>query len=294
MGSLGKERQFAEIEITPSVLRELQLIQLECLTELDRVCRENNINYSLDGGTLLGSVRHGGFIPWDDDIDIIMLREDYEKFFNICKTELDTDRFFLQEHRTDPYYNVGYSRLRRNNTLYRRAGHEHMKSHNGVFIDIFVLDNVPDGKIMRKFHRFSCFCIRKILWSKTGRKLAPTFLSRVWFSIVSLVPMNFAFRCNDRIAKSCNKKKTELVRHNTHPYPNPKVCGYGIPAELADEFTELEFEGRKFMAVKEYDRYLTMLYGDYMKLPPKEKQKPSVHLSEFKGIREETKVEGDT
>lgn len=91
MGSLGKERQFAEIEITPSVLRELQLIQLECLTELDRVCRENNINYSLDGGTLLGSVRHGGFIPWDDDIDIIMLREDYEKFFNICKTELDTD-----------------------------------------------------------------------------------------------------------------------------------------------------------------------------------------------------------
>lgn len=284
MGSLGKERSFEEIEITPELLRELQMIQLECLVELDRICRENSINYSIDGGTLLGAVRHKGFIPWDDDIDIIMLRKDYERFFEICKTQMDSERFFLQEHRTDPNYNVGYPRIRRNNTLYRRAGHEHMKYHNGVFIDIFVLDNVPDNKLLRKFHRLLCFCNRKILWSKTGKKLAPTLLWRIWFNIVSLIPMDFAFWCNDKIAESCNRKKTELVRHNTHPYPNPKVCGYGIPANLLNEFTELEFEGTNFRAVKNYDKYLTMLYGDYMKMPPIEKQKPSVHLSEFKGI----------
>lgn len=286
MGSLGKERSLKEIEITPEILRKMQMIQLECLVELDRICRINNINYSMDGGTLLGAVRHKGFIPWDDDIDIIMLRKDYERFFEICKTQMDSKRFFLQEHRTDPYYNVGYPRIRRNNTLYRRAGHDHMKNHKGVFIDIFVLDNVPDNKLLRKIHRFICFCNRKILWSKTGKKLAPTFLWRVWFTIVSLVPMKFAFWCNDKIAKRCNRKKTELVRHNTHPYPNPKICGYGIPASLLQEFTELEFEGMHFCAVKDYDKYLTMLYGDYMKMPPKEKQKTSVHLSEFKGVEE--------
>lgn len=284
MGSLGKERSFKEIEITDDILKQLQNIQLECLIELDRICKENNIKYSLDGGSLLGAVRHKGFIPWDDDIDLIMLRSDYERFFEICKKELDSDRFFLQEHRTDPHYCVGYPRIRRNGTVYQRAGHEHMKYHDGVFIDLFVLDNVPDNPLLRALHRYACFCIRKILWSKTGKKLAPTLLQRIWFSLVALIPSNFAFGCNDIIARTCNERKTKLIRHNTHPYPNPKICGYGIPSELLDEFTELEFEGRSFPAVKEYDKYLTMLYGDYMKLPPKEKQKPSIHLSAFKGL----------
>lgn len=284
MGSLGKEKQFEEIEITDDILKELQNIQFECLVELDRICRENNINYSLDGGTLLGAVRHKGFIPWDDDIDLIMLREDYEKFFEICKTELDTERFFLQEHRTDKFYNVGYPRIRRNNTVYQRAGHEHMKYHSGVFIDLFVLDNVPDNKLLRELHYFICFCNRKILWSKTGKKLAPTFLKRVWFSLVSLIPMDFAFKSNDLVALLCNKNESKLIRHNTHPYPNKKVCKYGIPKKLLTEFTTIEFEGKRFMAVKDYEKYLTMLYNDYMKLPPEEKQKPSIHLSGFKGV----------
>ncbi len=284
MGSLGKERSFKEIEITDDILKQLQAIQLECLIELDRICQENGIKYSLDGGSLLGAVRHKGFIPWDDDIDLIMLRSDYEKFFEICKKELDSDRFFLQEHRTDPHYCVGYPRIRRKGTVYQRAGHEHMKYHDGVFIDLFVLDNVPNNPLMRVLHRYACFCIRKILWSKTGRKLAPNLPQRIWFSLVALIPSNFAFKCNDIIARTCNKRKSKLIRHNTHPYPNPKICGYGIPSELLDEFTELEFEGRRFPAVKEYDKYLTMLYGDYMKLPPKEKQKPSIHLSAFKGL----------
>ncbi len=284
MGSLGKERRLREIEITPEILKQLQEIQLECLIELDRLCREHNISYSLDGGTLLGAVRHGGFIPWDDDIDIIMLREDYERFFEVCKTELDS-RFFLQEHRTDPHYNVGYPRIRRNGTVYRRAGHGHMKYHDGVFIDLFVLDNVPDNEVLKHLHRFGCFCVRKVLWSKTGWNLAPTEFRRSWYALVSLIPTDAAFAANDAIADACNRRKTKLVRHNTHPYPNPEVCGCGIPASLMEEFTELTFEGRKFRAVKNYKQYLTMLYGDYMQLPPKEKQKPSIHLSAFRGLK---------
>ena len=287
MGSLSKERKFYEIEITPEILRELQLIQLECLTELDRVCRENNIDYSIDGGTLLGASRHKGFIPWDDDIDIIMLRKDYEKLFAMNETTLDKKRFFLQEHRTDPHYRVGYPRIRCVGTVYQRAGHEHMKHQGGVFIDIFVLDNVPNNKLLRVLHRFTCFCNRKVLWSETGKRLAPSILWRMWYTVLSLIPARIAFLCNDTVAKICNKKQSELVRHNTHPYPG-KLCNYGIPRNLMERFTELPFEGKPFKAVADYDRYLTMLYGDYKKLPPEEKRKPAIHLAAFRGIANES------
>ncbi len=280
----GIERKFNEIQITSEILKELQQIQLECLIEVDRICRKHNIDYSLDGGTLLGAVRHKGFIPWDDDIDLIMYRREYERFYEICKSVLDSGRFFLQEHRTDKYYNVGYPRIRRKNTVYQRAGHEKLNYHGGVFIDIFVLDNVPDNKAFRNLHRMVCFCIRRILWSKSGRYIAKNSFKRGWYSILSLIPKDFAFWVNDRVAGICNRRPTELVRHNTHPYPNPKVCGYGIPASLLREYTELEFEGHKFKAVKDYDRYLSMLYGDYLTLPPEEKRKPHIHLSAFEGV----------
>ncbi|WP_313154025.1 LicD family protein [Lacrimispora sp.] len=286
MVNLEKERKLTEIEINPDILRQMQMIQLECLIEIDRICRKHGIEYSIDGGTLLGAVRHKGFIPWDDDIDIIMGRDAYEKLFKICQNELDSKRFFLQEHRTDKHYRVGYPRLRRNNTVYQRAGHERMNYHGGVFIDIFVLDNVPDNRVLRDLHRALCFCNRKILWSKSGRHIAGHFLWRAWYSLVALIPAGYAFWLNDTIARICNRKKTKLIRHNTHPYPNPEICGYGIPAKLLDRFTELEFEGYRFKAVTQYERYLTMLYGDYMALPPEDKRRPHIRLSAFEGVRE--------
>lgn len=279
------EREKKEIKITPEILKELQAIQLEILIEFDRICNENHIDYSLDGGTLLGAVRHKGFIPWDDDIDIIMLRRDYEKFYKLYTSGLINEKFFLQEHRTDKFYMVGYPRIQRNNTIYRRAGHEHMKYHQGVFIDLFVLDNVPDSKFLRSLHRLLCFCCRKILWSKSGKKLAKNIVLRMWWTIVALIPAKFAFGLNNTLAHLANKRETVLVRHNTHPYPNPKVCGYGIPRVLLDSFTTLEFEGIKFKAVMEYDKYLTMLYGDYMKLPSRDKQVPHIHLAAFEGVK---------
>ena len=108
-------------EITKDVLEKLQKVELEMLIEVNRICRKNNINYSIMYGTLLGAVRNGGFIPWDDDCDVVFKRDEYEKFFEACKKDLDTSRFFLQEHRTDPYYLFGYSKLRRENTVFERT-----------------------------------------------------------------------------------------------------------------------------------------------------------------------------
>lgn len=281
-----KKRKIKEIAFTPEMLRRLQLIQLEILEELDRICTKHNINYSLDGGTLLGAVRHKGFIPWDDDIDVIMLREEYEKFFVICKTELDDGRFFLQEHRTDPYYRVGYTRIRRKNTVYVRAGQENMKHVTGVLIDIFVLDNAPSNFLLKYIHRSLCFCFRKVLWSVTGKIVSDSLLQRGIYTVLSLIQANFAFWGFDALAKHCNKKPSTLVKHYAMTYPTPKVNGFGTPRDLMDDYVRVEFEGKLFMAVKDFDRYLSLLYGDYMKLPPKEKQKPHIHLSAFEPVRE--------
>lgn len=268
------------ITLNKDELRKLQLVQLEILEEFDKICRKNNIKYSLDGGTLLGAVRHKGFIPWDDDIDVIMLRSEYERFFEACKTDLDTNRFFLQESRTDKYCNVGFSRIRRKNSIYSRLGHEHMKYQRGVFIDLFALDNVPDNKIRRVINSSCCFTLRKMLWAESAKKIHENFLLRIWYFLLSLVPREIIFSLLDALKNRNNKKDTKLVAHLTYPYN--KRCKYGIPRSFLGDFTELSFEGKSFMAIAEYDQYLRMLYDDYMKLPPKDKQKPHFKLSEFK------------
>ncbi len=266
-------------KITNDELIRLQRVEFEMLIEVDRICKKHGIKYSLDGGTLLGAVRHKGFIPWDDDIDLIMLREEYVKFKVACEKELDTERFFLQDYQTDPNYRWGYEKIRRNNTRFIRVGQEHLKQHPGVFIDIFVADNVPDGFLAKRIHHFLCFLIRKALYSEVGKQSDVNVLLKTIYKLLNKIPRDTIFGFRNWLAEVSNKKRTELISHYTLQYP--KSCKYGLPRLCFDDFIEMEFEGRKFPGFKNYDVYLSRHYGDYMKLPPAEEQVPHLTVSEL-------------
>lgn len=259
------------IKLEGEILRELQLTELELMKEVDRICRKNKIDYSLDGGTLLGAVRHKGFIPWDDDADIMMTRKEYERFYKACKRDLDSRKYFFQEFRTDPEYRWGYAKLRKNGTIFLREGQEHVKCHTGVCIDIFVFDEVPDGYVSRRIHYVLCFIIRKGLYSIVGKKDTNKFGKKMIYMMLSIFPRNFWVAGLMKLAKKQYRKGRKLVSHLT--YPNRKSIRFGLSAEYYKDYVDIEFEGYRFSVIKEYDRYLTELFDDYMQLPSKEKRK---------------------
>lgn len=263
------------IKYSDSQLRQLQLVLIEMIAEVDRVCRKNKIQYSLDGGTLLGAVRDHGVIPWDDDADVIFTREEYSKFAIACKTDLDTTRFFLQDYQSDPDYRWGYAKLRRRRTEFVRSGQEQMHYKTGICIDIFVLDNVPDNRITRELYHDFMFFIRKALYSELGREAAPNMFMRGCYSILHLLPKDLLFAWRNYFAFKCNQHRTALKDHLMYPYTiaTKGRNRYGVPAVFFDSYTDIDFEGMKMRCIKEYDAYLTMIYGDYMTPPPMNERK---------------------
>lgn len=259
------------VELDNETLRKLQMTELELLKVVDNLCRKNKINYSLDGGTLLGAVRHKGFIPWDDDADVMMSRKEYDRFFEVCKTQLNLEQYFLQEFRTDEQYRWGYSKLRKNGTVFLREGQEHIKCHTGVCIDIFVFDNVPIGYLNQRLSLLKCFLIRKGLYSVVGKKSSEKLFLRFYYFLMSFFPREFWVKKLNKLIQNNNSKPAQLMSHLT--YPNPPKVRYGLSKHYFDEYIEMEFEKCTFMVIKNYDKYLTELFGDYMKLPSKDKQK---------------------
>lgn len=265
--------------------RKLQLLELDLLVELDRVCRKNGIRYQIWGGTQLGAVRHKGFIPWDDDADVVMLREEYEKFRE-CADQLNPNICFFQDHDNDPAYRWQYGKLRRTGTRYIRLGQEHIKCRTGVFLDVFPLDDIPSSTIGQMLQDFHCFCLRKIMWSEVGRLSEKGFL-RIWYSLLSKIPVDFAFMQVKWYAKKSKNSSPNRVRTLCYTsigklyYKHPIKDRYGMPKRWFLNSKEFEFEGKTLIGLKDYDEYLRFSYGDYMELPPEDKRNQHAPVSDY-------------
>ena len=262
--------------LTPEEFRRMQLVQLELLVDFDRVCRKHNIEYVISSGTMLGAVRHKGYIPWDDDADIMMLREDYERFKTVMN-DLNPDICYFQDHTTDSEYRWGYGKLRRTGTEYVRVGQEHLKCKTGIFVDVFPYDDVPKTMLGQVIQDAYCFCCRKILWSEVGKEVCTGF-GKYWFRILSNIPTDRVFKWLSRYTKKSDKKSNNRVRILCFTsigklyYKHPLKERYGILKEWFTDRAEYDFEGHKLMGTKDYDAVLKFWYDDYMTLPPEEKR----------------------
>lgn len=269
--------------MTQEELHDLQKIEIELLQEVDRICRKCNIHYNMVGGTMLGAVRHRGHIPWDDDADIGFLRTEYEKFRKACKTELDTERFYFQEIRDTDGYRWGYGKLRRKGTKFVRLGQEFMPYEQGIFIDLFPLDNVPDGKILRKVHFFNCFLLRKFLWSEVGCRTEKNRGIRVLYGAMHFVPRRVLIKWYEFLVKINAHHKTEMVRILTFPAPKGT---YGFYRKWFLKQSRYQFGTITLTGAKDYEGYLRHKFGNYTELPPEEQRK--IHpVSELKLVKDE-------
>ena len=260
--------------MTPEQLRKLQLIELDQLNVFADLCERHNLKYYLYGGTLLGAVRHSGFIPWDDDIDVAMPRADYNKFQQIAAKELP-DAYFFETPESipgNPYY---MSRIRKKNTIYQS---DWVKRFNlpstGIWIDIFPLDDQPaqmslkqhiDGKLIYSF-------LNKLI-KNHGRSPseAQSLPAKVGLFMTRLLPFTFYQKLRDRIARRHEGRNLPYV------ITYAGIAGYKketFPKAFLEPSATLEFEGRQYTVPGNYDAWLKHIYGDYMQLPPIEKRKP--------------------
>ena len=243
-------------------LRSVQLLQFDILKELDSICKKHGINYWLEAGTLLGAVRHGEFIPWDDDLDVAMLSSDYQKFLIVAEKELPNS-IFLQTKASDPSSLNNYAKLRDRNSLYVEYQTDFSTFGNkGVYIDIFEFDYYPN--ISRKSIRF--------FYNKIGR--TTDFLGKKQKLSLKTILQYFIFRIERFVFKliwNClNKNKSKKYIANLiedNGYHVKQLTDNVFPLKL------MNFEGQEFPVPNNSDAYLKSLYGNYMTLPPEEKRK---------------------
>lgn len=258
------------IEIDCVTLRKIQLVQVELLREVDRICKKCNIKYNIIAGTLLGAIRHGGYIPWDDDADVALIREEYEKFRTACKTELNNTKYYFQDHTCTDGYRWGYGKLRKKNTLFLREHQEHMPYEQGIFIDIFPLDAIPNNYLLRSIKNFECFCVRKLLWSRVGKYADNRLFIRQIYMILDFIPEEKIFEYYNGMVNRAKKTKSRMVRILTFPTPNNE---WGYYKCWYENSVDTEFEGEIFKGIKDFDSYLSFKFGSYMELPPLNQRK---------------------
>lgn len=254
-------------------IEEIRKIQMDILTKVDKFCKDNNLRYSLAYGTLIGAIRHEGYIPWDDDIDIVMPRPDYEKFIHNFNGTIENIKVYATE--LDPKFICTYAKIADERTLV--VENINLQNKVGVNIDLFAIDgiHIDDMNIIKKQRFYKNLQDVKTIKLSSSR----SFLKN---AILALGKASLFCFSNERINSILLKKAKEYAfRNNKYSFDEEKHCcnlapGFIedeiLPIEYFEKYSEYTFENKKFMVTKFYHEWLTSIYGDYMQLPPEEKQ----------------------
>lgn len=249
---------------------EVKEILLDLLWTFHRFCEEHDIRYSLDYGTLLGAIRHKGYIPWDDDIDVCMLRSEYEKLESVFPKEMENKYSFYSLNR-EKLWNRPYGKFFNTRTVEKEKSNNNIGT--GLGIDVFPIDDVPDNTYIfdtfrkRRLLLIQASRIKSIVWSKKRNLIKNLFVV-----ICQLILLPFSHRtiakAIDRYIKTNNNRNYSFVYHSCDAVEGK----YSYPKSFFNNYIDIPFEGYTFKIIAEYDKYLTQIYGDYMKLPPEEKR----------------------
>lgn len=276
-------------------LTAIQNVLLAFLLEVDRICKKHNIKYFLGGGSLLGAIRHKGFIPWDDDADVMMLREDYDKFLKVLPDEL-SNKFSYQTYKSKELNHFPFTKIRINNTVLSTEFTSNFDYlHQGIFLDVLAQDRTSDNKFIRKIHMRATAAFRWLVldkWRGTsvkGRSKLSSFVANV---LKAVLPMAFLeYMQNKLMVLYKNKKKCKYLYDSM----GRNIGNGAFPAEWLSDAVWVDFENTKLPVPKEYNKYLTYLYGDYMNMIPVSKRHVShdivqIDLGEYNSFQCESNL----
>ncbi len=278
--------------MTSADIAALQKIELEILDEILRLCDKHQLKLVLIGGSCIGAVRHQGFIPWDDDIDLGMPRKDYEKLREICKTELSSS-FVFQDFETEPQCGLIFGKIRRKDTTLSENYSYHVPMHQGVWVDIFPYDYVSDDVDTQAKDRKRMALWQNVYIIRCGYAFPenrPKWMKLPYYvakGLSHMFPLRFYIRHIKNIMFQYNDAQTNTIYLYGGVYKEKDV----LPARVLDSLKTVSFENRKVHIISEYDMYLKALYGNYMQLPPEEKRVAGGHtIHEFRDDRRSKQV----
>ena len=256
------------------VFRKLQLTELEILKYFAHFCEENSLKYSLYAGTLLGAVRHQGFIPWDDDIDVCMPRKDYNKFLKIWDDQMH-DGFVLVNHDRNPEYTQSFTKIYKEKTVLLYSDELIEGTPNGISIDVFPVDRIPDGFFKRWVFKINCMFYHLLL-----RKYIPEKSSQLIQLVCTLL---LVVRNSQKDELRIKLLLESITKYNeNHEYSlilieTMRSLKRIYPNDLFDNLIELQFEDDQFLCFENWNDKLRIDFGDYMTLPPEEERHPPHH-----------------
>ena len=250
---------------------ELHTILLTALKDFDAVCQKYNLRYILHGGTCLGAIRHNGFIPWDDDVDIAMLRSDYEKFLLVAPEEFG-DQYTIRTYKTDSAMLTNVMKIEINHSGFTRESGVH--ENGGAFLDVFPMSDVPNSKLGQNLQNRIAIFLNNVVYAKIGYIQLRSIKSKVVLGSLAKLPRRFLGDLIEWTCKCFPHFHSQYV--NIVATANYNGCtGYAwdlLPKKFLTEIERVEFEGEQFYISKHWDEYLKSRYGDYMTPPSMEKR----------------------